>query len=124
MICLRVALNTIGSHCGGGVDHDILSIKNGEGKEGMKTKTKTLEEWFTKAAQSGRGYLTVPPHITTLPCGCSRRPQDKHFMIHRIIGMGWSHVNCLNQGEALALPDVVVQPKVEVRRRDRVYLAW
>ena len=106
MACLRVTLNTVGSHCGGGVDHDVLSIKNGEGKDSMKSKT--LEEWFPGAAKSGRNFLTVPPHITSLPCGCHG---GLPFTIRWIWGKGWIHCGTWNHyppcgGAVLNLPPV------------------
>lgn len=56
----------------------------------------TLDEWFVKATGSGRLALMVPPHITSLPCGCTREKSDPLLFKLKRKGSFWFHddVNC------------------------------
>ena len=53
-------------------------------------KVPNLIFWLRKAEISGRSHLTVPPAITTLPCGHTRGLTDEPFLLKRN-GKDWLH---------------------------------
>ncbi|MFA6585546.1 MAG: hypothetical protein WCS86_00065 [Candidatus Paceibacterota bacterium] len=58
-----------------------------------RKKIFTLEEWFVRATRSGRSYLTVPPYINELLCGCKREKGEKEFTLCYTQNV-WKHNGC------------------------------
>jgi hypothetical protein len=77
-----------------------------------------LTKWFTKAAASGRPFLTVPEKFTELLCGCSRSATSKPFQIMKCVG-GWTHYNP-SCAVVLVMPEVNVTYQHSERTRRRM----
>lgn len=71
----------------------------------QKKKAKpSFDEWFVKATGSGRLSIMVPPHITSLPCGCTRDHDDTLLFKLRRKGSLWLHDDDRCGGNPLDLP--------------------
>ncbi len=80
----------------------------------------SLNDWFTRAVKSGRDFLTVPPHITVLPCGHTRSQAEPEFCLRRVRD-GWVHHFTLRcQEEPLPLPEASPDPAIVEKRVEKV----
>ncbi len=71
----------------------------------MKTEKKQLSfsEWLEKTInKTFKKYLTIPKHITQLPCGCKRDISATPFYIKKI-QKGWIHWSCRSDDNLITL---------------------
>lgn len=72
----------------------------------MNQKKPSFQEWFAvKAPNADGGFMTVPKHITELPCGHMRdRKKDKEFEIKKVAPGLWIHYDREHEGNGCLLP--------------------